>query len=259
MMKNLRQQDCHRNYKDYQLTKQEKIMGIFISSGIVLFLAYFFYRNFLAAVVLSPVGIWIFRQIKKQKRERRLVKLGIEFKECILCVSANLRAGYSAENAFCQSTQDMVLLFGDKSLIAGELLWIKKGLQNNLSLEELLLDFGERSGLEDIEEFAEVFAIAKRGGGNLPGVITDTVVILSDKLEMQKEIQVLISGRQFEQKIMSMIPFGIVLYVEITTPGYFDILYGNWQGVIVMSICLGIYIVSYKMAQKIIDFKFQGG
>lgn len=274
MMKNLKLQICgkskrkqsweagstqKRNYQNYRFAPVERIFGILLCSGVVLFFAIFFYRSILASIVLSPIGFFLFQQLRQQAQEKQRSKLSMQFKECILCVAANLRAGYSAENAFCQSIADMTMLFGEKSLIIEELLWIKQGLQNNFNLEELLLDLGERSGLEDLQEFAEVFAIAKRGGGNLPAIITDAAVILSDKLEMQKEIQVLISGKQLEQKVMSVIPFGIVCYVEITTTGYFDILYGNFVGIAVMSLCLGIYVTAYVMAQKITNFKVKGG
>ncbi len=266
-MRNLRQQvygrtrkradfGRKRNYERYEFKRGEKILCVSICNIIVLFLAYFFYRSILAVIFLSPIGILFYRQLAVQKMEKQKAELSIQFKECILCAAANLRAGYSAENAFCQSYGDMIMLFGDNCLIAEELMWIKQGLQNNMNLEELLEDFGERSGLEDIREFAGVFAIAKRGGGNLPAVISDTAVILSDKLEMQKEIRVLISGRQLEQKIMSVIPFGIVLYVEFTTPGYFDILYGNFPGIAVMSLCLGIYVTAYVLAHQMIHMKW---
>lgn len=245
-----------RNYELYEFKSGEKILCVSICSFVVLFLGYFFYRSVLAGIFLSPIGILFYRQLAGQKKEKQKADLSAQFKECILCAAANLRAGYSAENAFCQSYGDMIMLFGDNCLIGKELMWIKQGLQNNMNLEDLLEDFGERSGLEEIREFAGVFAIAKRGGGNLPAVISDTAVILSDKLEMQKEIRVLISGRQLEQKIMSVIPFGIVLYVEITTPGYFDILYGNLSGITVMSICLGIYVIAYVLAHQMIQIKW---
>lgn len=259
-MRSLRRQVCGRqtmerkkNYEEYEFGRGEKTVCFGICLAVVLFLSVFFYRSLWAAVFLSPIGYFLYRQMKRKKTEKQLTELGSQFKECILCTAANLRAGYSAENAFCQSDTDMALLFGDNCLIAKELLWMKKGLQNNINLEELLKDFGERSGLEDIREFAEVFAIVKRNGGDLPAVISDTAVLLSERLEMQKEIRVLISGRQFEQKIMSVIPFGIVLYVEITTPGYFDVLYRNVSGILVMSLCLGVYIAAYVMAHRIID------
>lgn len=259
-MKNLSPQDCgKRNYDIYVFKKGENILYITVCGFTVLFLAFFFYRNIWAAVLLSPIGLFLYKQIKEQKKESRKAKLSSQFKECILCVAANLRAGYSAENAFCQSHADMVTLFGDNCLMAEELMWMKSGLQNHINLEELLEDFADRSTLKDIREFAEVFVIVKRNGGSLPAVISDTAVLLSDRMEMQKEIRVLISGRQLEQKIMSVIPFGIVLYVEFTTPGYFDILYQNISGTVIMSICLVVYIAAYIMGQRIMDIKLKAG
>ena len=38
-------------------------------------------------------------------------------------------------------------------------------------MKKLLKDFGDRSGVEDIENFANVVAAAKHGGGNLIHII----------------------------------------------------------------------------------------
>lgn len=207
----------------------------------------------MAVIFLSPIGFVFYQHSRKAQKEKRTAELSAQFRECILCVGANLRAGYSAENAFSLSCGDMEILFGRTSYIVEELMWIKKGLRNNINLEELLEDFGKRSGVDEIREFAEVFMIVKRNGGDLPEVISDTAVILSDRLELKKEIKVLISGRQFEQKIMSIIPFAIVFYIELTTPGYFDILYRNFPGTVIMSFCLILYLAANFAAERMIE------
>ena len=49
------------------------------------------------------------------------------------------------ENAFGEALSDMVLLYGKNSLIVRELTRIVKGLKNNVTLEKLLTDLGERN------------------------------------------------------------------------------------------------------------------
>ena len=46
---------------------------------------------------------------------------------------------------------------------------ICRGIRSNRTLEETLEEMGRRSELQEICEFAEVFAIAKRNSGNIPG------------------------------------------------------------------------------------------
>ena len=58
-----------------------------------------------------------------------------------------------------------------------------------------------------------------------------------------------------EQVIMSMMPFGIILYMQLTSPGFLQILYGNLFGIITMSVCLGIYFFAYWMGCRIVDIE----
>ena len=69
---------------------------------------------------------------------------------------------------------------------------------------------------------------------------------------LEKEIDVAISGKRFEQMIMSIVPGGIIFYMQITSEGFLDVLYHSTFGVLIMSFCLAIYIFSFWMGRKII-------
>lgn len=218
---------------------------------IVILLSYFFYQSVWAVLPLSVVGFLFFRGECKKKQEKRREELCAQFRECILSVVTCIRAGYAVENAFVESRKDMKLLYGEESLIYEELESIRRGLVVNVTLEELLSDLGKRSDNEDIVQFAQVFAIAKRGGGNLPEVIQSTVTLIGQRIDAKREIQTVLSGRKMEQNIMKGMPFIIVLYINASYPGYFDVLYHNPQGVAVMTVCLVLYLAAYVLGDKI--------
>ena len=146
----------------------------------------------------------------------------------------------------------MVLLYGKNSLIVRELTRIVKGLKNNVTLEKLLNDLGERSGNPDVEEFAQVFAVAKRSGGNMTQMIADTVGVIGERLTVENEIDVLLSAKRMEARIMDVVPFFIIGYVGLTSPGFFDVLYHNLTGIAVMSGCLGVWLFAWLLSEKII-------
>ena len=132
---------------------------------------------------------------------------------------------------------------------------IVRGLENNLVLEKLVLSFGERSCVEEISEFTEVFSIAKRSGGNLKEIISDTTEVIDTKIEMKREFRTLISSKKFEHRLMCVIPFVILGYIGITSPGYFDLLYGNTRGVLIMSVCLAVYLGAFIWGENIANIK----
>ncbi|MCD7835176.1 MAG: type II secretion system protein F, partial [Lachnospiraceae bacterium] len=200
-----------------------------------------------------PIGVIFFKNIIKQKKKKCLERLNIEFKECILSASAALKAGYAVENAFLESKEDMKLLFGESSLIYGELEFIRRGLIINITLEELLEDLADRSGSAEIRQFAQIFVIAKRNSGNIPEIIKISSELRGAKIETKQEIHTILSGRRMEQNIMKLMPFAILSYIGMSYPGYFDSLYHNIQGVMIMSVCLIIYIFAYAAGDMILS------
>ena len=123
----------------------------------------------------------------------------------------------------------------------------------SVPVEELFLSLGERSGIEDIENFAAVFSTAKRTGGDMDKVIQTSARMLGDKIDVQKEIEATLSAKKAEQTIMSFMPAGIILYLQLTSPGFLEVLYGNAFGIFAMTVCLGIYMLSYWMGKRIVD------
>lgn len=243
------------DYNEYRLQAKERIW--YTAQGLILVavIGYFFYRSWLACIGLMPVLYLFLREKKKELAKKQRQELSMQFKDLILTVSANQRAGYSIENAFRESYKDMAMLYGEEGIICTELKHIMVGLDNNIILEQLLYNLGMRSGLSDIVQFADVFIIAKRSGGNMTDILAKTAAVIEQKTETDKEIQLMISAKKMEQKIMNMVPFLIILYVGSTSKGFFDVLYHNLIGIIVMTVCLGFYLAAYLLSQRIVDIE----
>lgn len=243
------------DYNEYRFKAKEHILYTAEGLLIAAFIGYFFYRSWIACIVLLPI-VFVFLQRKKRelaKKQRQ--DLSVQFKDLILSVSANQKAGYSIENAFRESYKDMVMLYGEEGIICTELRHILTGLDNNVVLEKLLYSLGMRSGLPDVVQFADVFLIAKRNGGNMTDILAKTAAVIEQKTETDKEIQLMIGAKKMEQKIMNMVPFLIIFYISSTSKGFFDVLYHNLIGVIIMTVCLGFYLAAFLLSGRIVDIE----
>jgi len=226
-------------------------MGVIICAVV----SYLFYESIIAFILMCP-GIIYFIRKKKQSRANELRKrLNVQFKDGIQAISASLQAGYSIENSFIGALQDIQKLYDDGQPVIQEFRHIILQMQLNVTIEELLMDLAERSQVEDIRSFAQVFIAAKRSGGDFPRIIKNTVHNISGKLETREEIITAMSGKKMEQRIMSLVPFGVILYVKWTNPEFIRILYGNVVGWIIMTCCLIGYLLAYSLAEKIIDIE----
>lgn len=168
-------------------------------------------------------------------------------------LSAYLSAGYSLENALFACIPDLENLIGKKCYMVEELRQIKRSLSMNQPLEEPLSQFALRSGVDDIHNFAEIFLVAKRSGGDLIHIIQQSSTIIRDKLSITEEILTQNASRRFEQKIMNGVPFFMIFYLNTSSPEFFQILYTTVMGRVMMSFCLCLYLLAMYLSQKIIS------
>lgn len=242
-------------YDEYRLSGKEWLnYGVAGVAGAAA-VAYVFYRSMTAFVILVPLGLCYPFLKRRDLRAKRLQRLKLEFKEGILILSSFLSAGYSVENAFAASVRELTIMYGAEGLITREFEHMAGQIRMNRPVEQLFMDFGERSRLDDVKNFAEVFAAAKRSGGELVAIINHTTAVIRDKVQVQEEIEAMTAARQFEQKIMNLIPFFLVLYIDFSSPGFFDLMYGTAGGRWIMTICLAVCAAAYAAAGRILDIE----
>ncbi len=216
-------------------------------------ICYLFYDTWRLFFLLIPFAYIDFLTMRKKKLEKQRIELTLQFKSMIEAVATGLSAGYSLERTFVEARSDLLLIYSKEAIIIKEVDGIISGLQMNVPVEQLLQTFGKRSGIDDITNFANVVAVAKKSGGNLVRIIQKTVNRISDKLAVEEEINTMIASKKYEEKIMMAMPYGIIFYLRITDGGYFDVLYHNLLGVIIMTVFLMVIQLADMWAKKIME------
>lgn len=229
------------------------LQAAIIGAGFTMITAYLFYENFLALILLSPLGILCAKRQLSAIRQRKVYELRTQFKDAMMAVSFSLNVGYSLENSFSEALYELRTLYSSDSMIVKEFSIIVNRIGRNEKLENVLYDFAQKSEIDDIRYFAEVFKYARTSGGDMISIIKNTVRTISEKIETENEIQVVISAKKMEQKIMSVVPFIIIGYLKLTSADFIAKLYNNIAGVLVMSVCLILYIAAVGLSKKIVD------
>lgn len=243
------------DYDQYRFTGKDWIEFVLRVSVKAVIICYLFYDSYKAFVLLLPF-IWLdFQGLKAEKIKTRKRQLTKQFKELMESLRTSLNAGYSLEHSFTDARRDLSLLFGPEAVIFGELDGIIEGLKINIPLENLLKDFGNRSGVEDINNFANVVMAAKKSGGNLIRIIEKTVRSISDKLAVEEEIKTMIAAKRLEERIMMVMPYGIIFYLRITNGEFLKALYHNAMGVIWMTFFLAVIYIANLWARRIMEIQ----
>ena len=238
-----------------EMSRNELLFGVIEGVINISLFGYFFYRSVIMTILMIPLVYFYLVYKGKGIKEKKKHILLVQFKELLNSVNGSLQAGYSVENAFMEADKDLRQLFGPNSEIIKEVQIIKRGIDNNIDIIGLIEDFAFRSGIEEIESFAGILAVGRKSGGNLSSNMESYVRVIEEKTGVMQEIDTMISARRFEQRIMNVIPFLIIFYVELTNKGFFAVLYHNIFGNLVMTITMAIYILSVYLSDKIIDIR----
>jgi tight adherence protein B len=243
------------DYNQYQLSAAERTAAILMLAIPAFMIGYIFYQNAILAVALSSTGLLFPRFRKQHLIQKRKNMLFVQFKQALSCLSSSMTVGKSIESAFREALEDLKLLYPDPAcLIVIEFGLICRKVENGDPIESALKHLADRSHLEDIQSFTDVFMTCKRTGGNLVDVMKRTATVIAEKLEITQEISVMIAQKRFESRILLVAPIVIVAVLTFSSPDYMVPLYkGN--GILIMTVCLLLLGVCYHLTQKIMNIK----
>ena len=261
------------NYKVCYLSKKEKIFYFllaFIVGGAVGYLFYggiglselgnrptttTYICNFIAVVLTGFIaGKLILPVVVANKKEKRQKALAKQFRDMLDTITTSIGAGKNIPEAFLTARNDLAVQYSEDSDIVHEIDVINDGIRNSVLIEDLLEDFGERSGIDDIKSFANVFKICYKKGGNIKDVIRNTHSILSDKMTIKEEIETLVTANKFEQNIMIVMPVALIALIKFSSPD-FAANFTTTTGIISTTIAVALFVVSYFIGRKILKIK----
>ncbi len=243
------------DYSKYVCSVKEWLQCLLVSMGISGVLAWLFYRSWWGMLLFPVVCITSMRSYRDMRIKKQKERLLHEFKDTMQALSSALLAGYSMENAWRDAERELQELHGEKSVMFAEVHRMNVAVRMNEPIEQVLAEFAGRSACEEIESFAEIFAFAKRSGGDFAKIIRTTVKKLTGKIEVEQEIATVLAGKKLEGRVMNVMPLLILAYMTVTAGDFMDVLYGNALGACIMTAVLIGYVLALKLAARILDIQ----
>lgn len=260
-----------RNYNVYIMQPKERIMYsiiVAICGGAVglIFYGGLFKRdgistmatmisNIVVFVVGGLVALKLFMPvITESLRKRIITKLQSQFCDFTFALANALGSGMNVQESVNASYNDLVTQYSEDDLIVLEVKEIINGIKNNIPIEEMIFDFGKRSGVHDIMNFSIVFSTCFRSGGNVKSVVRRTAEMISEKMIIASEIETTITSNKMQMNIMNVLPIFIVLMMRVMSSEFAES-FSSAIGVLVLSIAAVMFVMAYRWGQKIMDIK----
>lgn len=243
------------DYDVYYLNYKDLIEYALKAMGLSFLVCISFYNSKLLFILLIPLCIiypFFLKELLIKKRKNKLIH---EFKDFLRTLQSFLDASYSIENSFPLCIKEMTMLYGDDSMMVNELKDMCKKLNMNKSIELVFREFALKTKIDDIIDFSDVLIITKRMGGNINKAIKNTISIVNDKFDIEIKIKTLTAQKQFEQNIMNLLPFFIIIYMNFSSKDYLQVLYTSILGRLIMTMLLAFYFFSLRLSKKIINIE----
>ena len=211
---------------------------------------------FYKLIIVSVIGgvlvgvVYIFFAIAKRKTRLRL-----QFFDLLEAMSVAMRAGNPMLKALQSARNDLVMIYQENSDIITELDIIILKFNNAVPLSASFSDFAERSGLEDIASFASIYATIEGKSSRADEIIKETQQIIADKMEIEMEIDTMMTAAKSEVNIMLFMPLVILGVIGYAGAGFMDTIYTTAVGKIVATGGLIVFVISFIMARKFSSVK----
>ncbi len=242
---------------DYRVCKMNGVDSIkyYVVSSLLLFsLGMLFYRS-LPVSLLCCLGslplrsFWV-RHLLQKRRE----KLSEGFRDMLYLISGSVAAGRQMPAALQDAAFQLATSWGGESDIAREAANMSRQyLEVNEDLDLLWEDLAKRSGIREIEQFAESYRVCRTNGGDLEDVCFRCASVLLEKLAFKDELKALTSQRKLDIAILAAMPVLVLLMLNLLSYSYIEVMYTAPAGRMIMTSSLVLMVLALLWSLKIAE------
>lgn len=123
------------------------------------------------------------------------------------------------------------------------------------SLEEALVELGERVPRPDVQMFVTAINILKETGGNLGETFTTIVLTIRERQKIEKKIEAMTAQGIMQGIIISLVPIALLLIFYMLDASYVKPMFTTTMGLILLAVMFGLQILGGLVIRKIVTIK----
>lgn len=238
------------DYNRTPLTLIQNIMTAIIVFILSTICGYIIYKSWILSCIIG-FGMTYFAipYINKRAILKRRLRFRGQFKEFLGLLSVSMRAGRNEVYSIEDSILELQMLYSADSDIVIEVKNILLRYHNGYTLRSSFNDLAKRIQLDDVTNFALIFEVIEGKGNKTLEIVTKTHAIISEKYEIEMEIETLIAGSKNEASILLVLPLVIMATMNFLGG---DFINANSQiaSILINSGLIAWFLAAYVLASK---------
>jgi tight adherence protein B len=167
-----------------------------------------------------------------------------------LTIMAN---GVKSGLSITQSMERVVENLGNP--ISQEFSLVLSQIRLGRSVEEAMIEMGERIPRQDVQMFVTSINILKESGGNLGETFGTISMTIRERQKIEKKIQAMTAQGLMQGVIITLVPIALLIIFALVNPGYIAPLFNTTFGLIMLFMMFGLQIIGGLTIRKIVKIK----
>jgi len=183
------------------------------------------------------------------RRSSRIERIERQFPEALDLMGRAMRAGHAFPSAVKMVADEMSEPLGrDFRILFDEMNY---GVPTN----EALVRMAERVPLPDVSYFVVAVMIQRESGGNLAELLDKIAHIVRERLKLLGEVRTLSAEGKLSAIILTALPFGVALVVNLVNPKFMDVLWVDPAGLRMVGVAIFMMLVGILWMRSIIRIR----
>src|SRR6195256_1208021 len=222
------------------------IIGLIVLLCAVLFVRF---HNPILALIGIPAGYFLPGFFLKFRQRRRLKAFNNQLGDTIVLLSNALKAGYSFAQAMATIAKS------SSPPMADEFSRAVREMNLGVSVDDALQHMVKRIESEDFDLMVTAVQIHRVVGGNLAEILDTIAHTIRERVRIKGEISSLTAQARAAGWIITVLPLGLAGMLEVISPDYFNPMFHETMGIVMLAIGGFSMAIGFAMIQKIVKIE----
>jgi tight adherence protein B len=226
---------------------------LLFSFGLGLCTLLIFWPNIVAGLVfgaiITLVGFSIPLPIIKSLHQKRKGRFVDQMIDGLTIMGNGIKSGLSITQCMERVVQNM------PNPIAQEFELVLAQIRLGRTVEEALIELGERVDKPDVQMFVTAINILKETGGNLAETFATIVTTIRERQKIEKKIEAMTAQGMMQGLIVSLVPIGILVMFLVVDPPYIMPMFTTTLGLIILFFTFALIFIGGMTILKIVKVK----
>ncbi len=187
---------------------------------------------------------WIIRTLARRRK-----RFAEQLPDALQVIASALRSGHSFAGALA------VVVESSAEPMKSEMQRVVADEQHGVPVQTSLAIVAERMASKDLEQLAMVAELQREAGGNAAEVIDRVAETVRERFDLRRLIQTLTMQGQMTRWIVSALPIGIVLILQVENPHYLHPLVASTAGKIGLGLAVAWAVLGSFVIKRIIEIE----